>query len=442
MISTGGNLTVINARLDGESIGLRSVNGRIEAVGPQITAAETAPGETVLDAGGALLSPPLINGHTHAAMTLFRGHGDDLPLMRWLQEAIWPVEAGLNEDDVYWGTRLACLEMIRSGTTGFWDMYWQPGAVARAVIDAGMRAVVGPPMVSPPDERVRASRNRAQESQLDYLAGQGPLIRAAVAPHSIYTVDPAGLEFAAGLAADRKLPVHIHLSETGVEVDDCLVKHGVRPAFYLDRFGLLGPETLLAHGVHLDRDELELIAARGSTVVANPVANMKLAVGGCFPLPEAREAGVRVALGTDGAGSNNSLDLLADLKILALIQRHAAGDSEAIPVEEAWAIVTGNRSPLVAGLGRSPGDRDDDGLPLTPGAPLAPAAPADFILLDPDAPELSLGGLHSNLVYTASGAVVRDVVVAGRVLMRNRRVEDDSEIRLRARERAVHLGLG
>lgn len=420
-----GDITVVNAILDGETVGLRASGGVIEEIGPGVTAAHGSGGsERVLDAGGRLLSPPLVNGHTHAAMTLFRGHGDDLPLMRWLQEAIWPVEANLDDQDVYWGTRLACLEMIRTGTTDFWDMYWQPVAVARAVEDAGIRATVGPPLLDPTSADGVGARDRTIVEQLDALASCGPRIRTAVAPHSIYTVSTEGLEFATGVSRERGLPIEIHLSETLPEVEDCIRDHGLRPAFYLDEIGMLGEETLLAHGVYLDEDELELIAERGATVVSNPVANMKLAVGGVFPYPAAARAGVRLGLGTDGPGSNNSLDLFADLKAFALAQRHAAADAEAIPVAEALAIVTGRRSPLL-------GDPD----------PLSPGKAADFLLLEPDSHELALGDLTSNLVYTASGAVVSTTVVDGQVLMEDRRIEGAAEIIAKARERAARLGL-
>lgn len=432
-----GSLLVTDARIEGEAVSVLVEDGLIASIrpagepGPE--AGETGgeiPGET-LDAAGGTLAPPLINGHTHAAMTLFRGHGDDLPLMRWLQEAIWPVEAKLEPEDVYWGTRLACLEMIRSGTIGFWDMYWQPASTARAVEDAGLRAVIGPPLFDPPD-RPLDERNRELESWLDELSGFGERIAAAVAPHSIYTVGTGSLEYAVGLAADRDLPIHIHLSETEGEVNDCVAAHGVRPAFYLDALGMLTPDTTLAHGVWLNREELELIADRGATVTTNPVANMKLAVGGVFPYPEAARAGVPVALGTDGAGSNNSLDLLGDLKTFALIQRHAAADAEVIPKEEAWAIATGQRSDLIGHLGR----------PAVPTSePLTVGAPADFIVLDPAAPELLVGNHTSALVYSATGATVKDTVVAGQVLMRNRKVEGHEEILAKAKERAARLGL-
>lgn len=414
-------LCVINASLNGEAVGLSVIDGRFSAIGPGVS-----PGadDEVIDAGGGFLVPPLINGHTHAAMTLFRGHGDDLPLMRWLQEAIWPIEAKLEDEDVYWGTRLACLEMIRTGTTSFWDMYWEPAAVARAVEDSGLRAIVGPPMIDPNLSSDLGSRDRTLTAQLDQLASCGPRITPAVSPHSIYTVGTEGLETAASLAAERNLPLQIHLSETKPEVDECLARYGMRPAFYLDSIGLLNEKTVLAHGVWLDRSELELVADRGATVVTNPVANMKLAVGGVFPYPEARRAGTKLGLGTDGAGSNNSLDLLADLKCFALAQRHEAADAEAIPVEEAWATATGRRSDLL-------GDPD----------PLRPGKPADFLLLDPDAVELAMGDLTSNLVYTASGSVVKTTVVDGRVLMNGSPPADATEVVAKARERAIRLGL-
>jgi len=411
-------LAVTDALMDGARVGVRCEGGMIAAIGPEIT---PAPGDETIDAGGAHLVPPLVNGHTHAAMTLFRGSGGDLPLMPWLEEKIWPVEAKLDDEDVYWGARLACAEMLRSGTTRFWDMYWQPGATARAVSDAGIRATIGAPLFdlhgSPGQLRESAHRG------LEALSGYGPEIAPALAPHAIYTVSEESLRWIGELSAERDLPVQIHLSETEKEVQDCLAAHGERPAFYLDRLGLLSERTVLAHGVWLDPDELALVAERGATVVTNPVANMKLAVGGVFPHPAARGAGVAVGLGTDGAGSNDSLDLLADLKTFALAQKHAAGDPTAIDAAEAWAVATGARAPR---LGTTP---------------LEPGAPADLLLLRPDAPELAIGDLSANLVYAAAGTVVDTTVVAGRLLMRDGQVPGLEEIVARAAERAGRLGL-
>jgi 5-methylthioadenosine/S-adenosylhomocysteine deaminase len=413
-------LTVTGAVLDGERVGVRCEEGRIEAIGPEVAA---QPGDEVLDAAGALLVPPLLNGHTHAAMTLFRGSGGDLPLMPWLQERIWPVEAKLEGEDVYWGARLACAEMIRSGTTRFWDMYWQPEQTARAVADAGLRATIGAPLIDVNGDE-RGMREAALAS-LDQLGSLGPSIAPALAPHAIYTVSEDSLRWIAELAAERRVPIHIHLSETSQEVQDCVAAHGERPAAYLDRLGVLTERTLLAHGVWLDPAELDLVAERGATVVTNPAANMKLAVGAVFPYPAAREAGVAVGVGTDGAGSNDSLDLLADLKLFALVQKHAAADPTAIAAADAWAVATGARAPL---LGASP-------------RPLSPGADADFLLLRAEAPELAIGELASDLVYAASGAVVDTTVVAGRVLMRGGEVPELAEIVAGARERAHRLGL-
>jgi 5-methylthioadenosine/S-adenosylhomocysteine deaminase len=412
-------LAVTGARLDGEPVGLRAENGLIAELGPGVG---PRPGDDVLDAAGAILVAPLINGHTHAAMTLFRGYGDDLPLMRWLEEKIWPIERKLEPEDVYWGTRLACLEMIRTGTIRFWDMYWHAPAAARAVADAGMRATVAAPLIDVGGGS-EAMREAALQS-LDELAGAGERIGAALAPHAIYTVTEDNLRWIAEVAAERRLPVHIHLSETEQEVSDCLAAHGERPARYLDRVGLLSQRTVLAHGVWLDDDELELISERGAVVVTNPVANLKLAVGRVFPYPRARAAGVQVGIGTDGPGSNNSLDLFADMKVFALAQKHAANDVAAIGAVETWEIATGRRAPLLgAGLGVEVGQ------------------PADFLLLRAGAPELSFGELPAALVYAASGAVVQSTVVAGRVLMRDGEIEGAEEVLARALERARGLGL-
>jgi len=412
-------LAVTGAVLDGERVGLRCEGGTIVALGPGVGA---EPGDETIDATGAPLVAPLVNGHTHAAMTLFRGYGGDLPLMRWLREVVWPVEAKLEADDVYWGARLACLEMIRTGTARFWDMYWHPGDTARAVEDAGLRATIGGPLFDL--DGGTAAMQETTLANLEELAGFGPHIGSSLAPHSIYTVSEELLRWTAETAAEHRVAVQIHLSETEQEVTDCVERHGVRPAVYLDRLGMLGERTVLGHGVWLDREELELIAARGCTVVTNPVANMKLAVGGVFPYPLARDAGVAVGLGTDGPGSNDSLDLLSDLKVFGLAQRHAAGDPTVLPAGEAWAIATGGAAPLLGGTA------------------LRVGGPADFLLLRADSPELSFGDLRSDLVYAASGSIVGTTVVAGKVLMRDGEVPGGEEIVARAVERSRRLGIG
>ena len=424
--ATAAGLAVLGAvDLAGAPTALRSVGGTIVAVGPDVLA---QPGDEVLDAGGALLLPGLVNGHTHAAMTLLRGTGDGLPLMRWLRERIWPAEARLTEDAVYWGTRLACLEMVRSGTTHLVDMYWHGAAAARAAVDAGIRTTTSAVLLDGGDDDAvgalerSASAVAAAVDSLDELAALGPLVRPSLGPHAVYTVGERTLRAVAELAVDRGVPVHIHLSETREEVETCVDRHGLRPAHLLDRCGLLGPGTIAAHGCWLDADELALLGERGATVVTNPVSNCKLAVGRVFPVRAALAAGVGVGLGTDGAASNDGLDLLADAKVLALLQKHDAGDPAALTAAEALELATGARSPVLGGRGIEVG------------------APCDLVLVDRDAPQLVGGAdLATTLVYAGSGAVVDTVVVAGRVVMRHREVPGSAEVVARAREHAAVL---
>jgi 5-methylthioadenosine/S-adenosylhomocysteine deaminase len=314
--------------------------------------------------------------------------------------------------------------MIRTGTTAFWDMYWHADAAARAVEDAGLRAVTAAPLIDDNDpaksERACSDADRSLERISD--AG-GELARPGFAPHAIYSVSERSLRWIGERAAELGIPVQIHLSETEDEVTACVAEHGERPAQYLDRIGLLAPNTVLAHGCWLDRAELELIAERGATVITNPVANLKLAVGRVFPYADARAAGVELGLGTDGPGSNNSLNLLADAKTFALLQKNEMRDPAGITASEVLEIATGRRSRLLDGRGLEAG------------------APADFLLVRTDAPDLALGTLEAGLVYSAAGGAVDTTVVAGRVLMRGGRLEGAQDVVAQARERARRLGL-
>jgi 5-methylthioadenosine/S-adenosylhomocysteine deaminase len=411
-------LAVTGAELDGETVGLRAEDGLIAEIGPGV---EPREGDETIDAAGLRLAPPLVNGHTHAAMTLFRGYGDDLPLMEWLEDWIWPAEGRLEPDDVYWGARLACVEMIRSGTTRFFDMYWHAAETARAAEESGIRVVPTPAIIEGLDSaKAEGLRDEAIET-LDRLAALGPLVTPSLGPHAIYTNGRDTLEWLAGVAAERDLVVQIHLSETEREVADCVEANGMRPAFYLDEVGLLGPRTALAHGVWLDPEELELIAERGATVVTNPAANMKLAVGGAFPYPAAAKAGVAMGLGTDGVSSNSNLDMLEEVKLFALLQKHTTGDPATLPASEALEIARGHRSELMGGT------------------PLAPGQPADFLLLRTGDPELSAGDPEANLVYAVGGSVIDSTVVAGRMLMRDRVVDGAGEVAAEVRARAERL---
>lgn len=412
------SLAVAGATLEGHPVGLRAEDGVIAEIGADVVPQAH---DDLIDATGLLLCPPMVNGHTHAAMTLFRGFGDDMPLIEWLREKIWPAEAKLEPEDVYWGTRLACIEMIRAGTSRFFDMYWMGDQVARAVADSGIRAAVSSVVIDEGDPAKGAELRPGALELLDRLDQSGPRVVPSLGPHAIYTVSSETLAWIAEVGSEREIPVQIHLSETEQEVADCLDAHGKRPAAYLDELGFLGPRTVLAHGVWLDEGELELIAERGATVVANPAANMKLAVGGVLPYPAAARAGVALGLGTDGVSSNSNLDSFEEVKLLALSQKHASGDSATLPAGEALAIARGVRSPVLGGTALVVGE------------------PADFLLLRGYDPELSAGDPEADLVYAAGGGIVHTTVVAGQVLMRDRRVEGAEEAVAEVRTRAARL---
>lgn len=431
-------LVVRDATLGGETATLGIEDGKIVSVESDPGAADPGPGEAdrVIDASGLHAFPSLRNGHTHAAMTLFRGWGDDLPLMTWLREHVWPAEDHMTAEDVYHGTRLAVVEMIRSGTTHFNEMYWHADEVARAVEELGLRARLGAIFIDHGDpeaaERWRENALRLIEAR-DRLH---PRLSLALAPHSIYTVSPENLEWLGGMAREHELPLHIHLSETRDEVEECVEEHGKRPVHLLDDLGLLDTDLIAAHGVHLDEEEMDLLGRAGAAVVTNPTANLKLAVGGIFDYDRAREAGVRVLLGTDGAGSNNNLDLIEEMKVAALAQKHRAGDPRSLPADEALALATDSAAAVFGqGSGR-----------------LEPGQPADLMLVDLSGPAAQPG--HdpvSDLVYAASGCDVHTTVCDGRVLMHDRELEvaDEGEILREGRragrelvERAADSGRG
>jgi 5-methylthioadenosine/S-adenosylhomocysteine deaminase len=270
---------------------------------------------------------------------------------------------------------------------------------------------------------------------LDDLADVSPRVQSSLAPHGIYTASDATLTWVAEQSAQRDIPVHLHFLETADEVTGCLDRYDERPAALLDRVGLLSDRLVLAHAVHVGDEEIAALAAAGATLVTNPVSNLKLAVGGVFPWARIQQAGIAVGLGTDGASSNNSLDMLADVKVLALLQKYVNDDPAALPATDAWAIATGAHAPRLrtgAGVGASVASRD---------AALRVGDAADFFLARGDAPELAPGHTVDNLVYAASGSVVRTTVVDGQVLVRDGVVADEEEVRAKAVECARGLGV-
>jgi len=377
----------------------------IAAVGASATVG-TGSARKVIDAGGGIIMPGLVNTHTHAAMTLFRGLADDVPLMSWLNDYIFPAEADLDHRKVYWGALLACAEMILSGTTTFCDMYLFEDAVAQAARTAGMRAVVGEvlfdfpsPHYGPLDQGFACT-----ETLIATYRGD-PLITVAVEPHSPYLCAPELLQRAFELAARHRLPMVIHLAETESEVQTLRQRYGQTPVEHLETLGVLAPNVLACHCVQLSAVDIERLQRYGVKVSHNPESNMKLA-SGIAPIPELVAAGVCVGLGTDGAASNNNLDLFLEMDTAAKLHKVHRLDPTLLNAATVLRMAT-SEGARALGLGERIGS-------------LEAGKQADVILVDTRRPHLTpLYHPASQLVYAARGSDVTTAIINGRLVMEN-----------------------
>jgi 5-methylthioadenosine/S-adenosylhomocysteine deaminase len=382
-------------------------DGVIEAIFPmEKTHGKFADYETV-ELQNHVLIPGLVNAHTHAAMSLMRGLADDLPLMRWLQEHIWPAEAKhVSREFVRDGTTLACAEMLRGGVTCFNDMYFFPEAALEAALAFGMRSAHGLIVIEFPSAYASDPADYLQKGLAvrDRYRDE-PLASFTLAPHAPYTVSNASFRKIATLAAELDLPVHVHLHETAEEVERSVAEHGVRPIERLERLGLLGPNLIAVHAVHVDRQETELLARNGCSVAHCPSSNLKLA-SGFAPVHSYIERGINVALGTDGAASNNRLDVFQEMRTAALLAKAVSGNAEALPAHAALRSATlGGAQAL--GLGDKIGS-------------LRPGKAADLVAVDLSAPELlPCYDPVSHLVYAAGREHVSHAWVAGEALLRD-----------------------
>ena len=384
-------------------------------------------GDDELDASGGLVVPGLVNAHTHVAMTLLRGYADDKPLDAWLREDIWPVEAELTAEDVRVGAELGLVEMIRSGTTCLSDMYFHVGEIAKAVEQAGVRAVLGHTAVTvgKDEDSARADLQQSLETALELDGAAGGRIRTTFQPHSLTTVGEDYLREFVPDAVEAGLPMHLHANETTDEVDPLVEDHGVRPLEYADDVGLLGSETFLAHCVHVDEREVGLLAASGTGAVHCPASNMKLA-SGMAPVQRLLDGDVTVGLGTDGAASNNDLDMFDEMRDAAMVGKLAADDASAVPAETVVEMATANGADLLG----------------FDGGRIAAGANADLAVVDLEAAHLTPAhDFVSHLVYAARGSDVRHTVCDGEVLMRDREVTvfDERPVRTRAADHATAL---
>ena len=405
-------MTFRNQLLEDRAVDLAVRDGRIAALAPAADAAGARPRPVV---------PAFYNCHTHLAMNLLRGCADDLALMPWLREHIWPAEANMTEARVYAGARLAILELIRSGTVFANDMYWHAPMVARAAEEMGIRCAVSMQTIETGGPGVDDPRNVAANAALEALPSDASSrVFTTLAPHAVYPVCEATLRRLADRARAEDRFVHIHVAETREEVARCRAEHGGRtPVRHLLDCGLLGPKTVMAHGVHLTDEDIAVIRDTGAVVVENQQSNLKLA-SGLFPY--ARTAGCRRALGTDGACSNNALSMFAEMKCAALVAKIESGDPSVAPAPEVLRLATHGGA---AAFGLDAGE-------------IRVGAAADFLILDPDAAPLVPGfNRASDLVYAADPACIDTVVCAGRVLMEGGVVPGEADILADARRQAA-----
>jgi 5-methylthioadenosine/S-adenosylhomocysteine deaminase len=378
-----------------------------------------------IDAKGALILPGFINGHTHVPMTLLRGLHDDVTLDDWLRKYIFPAEAkNVTEDFVRWGTRLAAAEQIRSGVTTFADMYYFEDAVAEETKAAGMRGVLGETFIDfpAPDNKTNTAMLEYTEKFLERWQGD-PLIHAAAAPHSIYTCSAKTLQDSAALARKYHAPILIHVAEMKKELDDSLKQNGLTPVQYLEKLGVLGPDVLAAHCIFVDEKDRKILADRQVGCVHNPSSNMMLA-SGVAPVVEERAAGIAVGLGTDGpAGSNNDLDLMEEMDLAAKLQKITKMDPRALGAKSVVEMAT------IEGARALHMEREIGSLEV--------GKKADIILISLDEPNaVPMYDVYAQLAYALKGSDVETVVIAGRVVMRNKKLLtlNEPEILAKARE--------
>ncbi|MFP4977870.1 amidohydrolase [Paenibacillus sp. CN-4] len=400
-------------------------DGRITYIGE--TEPENIEGVRQVDGSRLLFLPGLVNTHGHAAMSLLRGYGDDLALQVWLQEKMWPMEAKFTGDDVYWGSSLSILEMLKGGTTTFLDMYDHMDRVAEAADQSGIRAVLMRGVIGLcPEDVQKAKLEEAVRFARNWHGQADGRITAMISPHAPYTCPPDYFVKFVEAAHELDLPLHTHMSETQREVEQNAADYGLRPVAHLEKLGMFTRPSLVAHAVHLTDEEIEILARHNVGVSHNPGSNLKLA-SGVARVPELLKAGVTVSLGTDGAASNNNLDMFEEMRLAALIHKGVSGDPTAVPAAEALRMATeyGAKSVFLPEVGR-----------------LEVGMKADLIAIDIDQPHLlPHSDLLSHAVYSASAKDVAHVWVDGKQVVKNGECLTLDEERIRRSAQQAFEGL-
>src|SRR5271170_3140321 len=424
LVVTNGIVVTMDAQRRVIENGVVAVRGdSIVAVGSTADITAQFDAAKTVDARGAIVMPGLINGHAHAAMSLFRGMADDLALDDWLKKYIFPAEArNVTEEFVVWGTRLGMLEMLRGGITTYADMYYFEDAVARVTKEAGMRGVLGETIIDfpAPDNKTLPAAFAYTQKFLDHWKGD-PLIVAAVAPHSMYTCSEKTLQDAAALARRNSAPILIHIAEAPFELEQSRNKYGLTPVAYLSRAGVLGPDVVGAHCILVDHTDIATLTHFGVGCIYNPSSNMKTAAG-VMPIIEMLAAGEAIGLATDGAASNNNLDMFEEMDLAPKLQKLARMDSRALPAEQVvgLATITGARA---LHLDKQIGS-------------LEPGKKADMILVDTSAPHATpMYNVYSQLVYALKANDVRTVIIGGKIVMEDRQMQTLNQLEILAKAR-------
>ena len=372
----------------------------------------------VVECSGKTAVPGFINMHTHAGMAMMRGVGEDISFHAWL-DRIWEVEKNLSDEYVYHATKVACLEMVKTGTTTFNDQYWFMPMAYKAAIELGIRPSLSYVILDRNDPE-ESERQKVQCQQMyEWAAKWGNEALFMISIHAIYSVREEMIVWAADFARSHGLKIHVHLSETRKEVQDCLAQHGMSPVEYLDKLGILGPDVIAAHTLWLSDKDVEILGRRGVTCVHNVNSNLKLASGYKFMYNELRDAGANICLGTDGCASSNNLDMLETMKTAAMIQKAWRNDPSAMPLDELMAMTTSNAAKA---LGIDAGRIEVGAL-------------ADILLVDTESYHfLSSGSFEANLVYSAHSDSIDSVICGGRFVMKNRIVPGEKEILAEAKK--------
>ncbi len=378
--------------------------------------------EKVIDGSDRVVLPGFINTHTHAAMTLLRSYADDLPLMEWLETKIWPLEAKLTAEDVYWGTMLAIIEMIKSGTTTFVDMYFFMDEAARAVEGSGMRALLSRGMVGVGPENEKAIVE-SRELVSKWHGAAGGRVMFCLGPHAPYTCPPDYMARVLQLAAELKTGINIHVAETRGEFDDMMKLYGKTPVAHLESLGVFEHPVIAAHCVHVTAEDIAILRKHNVAVVHNPESNMKLA-SGIAPVPAMLKAGIPVALGTDGASSNNNLDMLQEMRTGAYLHKVNTMDPTVLPAYQALEMATVNGA-ISLGLGQELGR-------------LLPGMKADMIIMSLKQAHMTPRyDILANIVYAAQAGDVETVIIDGRIIMEDHIIKSFDEEQVLALSRSI-----